>query len=88
MRFAVTTLDVIQDRNGSWEVNDQHQVGSIDVDLAVAEDDQLTLDVLNANGFLNNLTIEDVYFMGESVDYIQIHDEETDRPILALVLEQ
>ena len=87
MRFIVASLDVLRTSLNDWEVNDQHQVGTIDISRDVAEDDQLTLDVLNAGGFLENTTIEDVYFMGESIDYIQIHDEETDRPILALILE-
>lgn len=88
MRFVVASLDVVGNQLDGFEINDQHQVGSIDVSLEVAEDDQLLLDVLNANGFLEGLTIDDVYFMGESVDYLVIHDEETDRPVLALILEQ
>lgn len=87
MRFAVASLDALR-TNYDWEVNDQTQIGSIDISEDVANDDQLVLDVLNANNITNNLTTEDVYFMGEDLHYIQIHDEETDRPLFALILEQ
>lgn len=88
MRFIVASCDVVGNQETGWEVNDQHQVGTIDISQDVAEDDQLTLDVLNVNGFLENATIDDVYFMADGLDYITIFNDETDRPVLALILEQ
>lgn len=87
MRFIVASLDVLGNISEGWEVNDQHQVGTIDISQEVAEDDQLTLNVLNANGFLENATIDDVYFMADGLDEIVIYDDETDRPVLTLILE-
>lgn len=88
MRYIVASCDVVGNQHDGWEVNDQHQVGTIDISLEVAEDDQLVLDVLNANGFLENATIDDVYFMADGCDYMTIFNDETDRPVLALILEQ
>lgn len=88
MRYVVASLDVLGTRDFGYEVNDEHQIGTIDVSQEVADDDKLLLGVLNTNGFLDNATIDDVYFMGESCDYLQVFSEETDRPLLSLSLRE
>lgn len=89
MRFTVLNLDVVRDTKDmlGWNISDTHQVGTIDVSDEVWQDDYLLLDVLNAAGYVDNLNAEDVYFMIES-DFLELRDEETERPILGLVVEQ
>lgn len=88
MRFTVASLDVLGSEVNGWKVNNQNQVGTVDISQEVFENDQLVLNVLNISGYLENATIDDVYFMCDDNAYLQIHDEETERPILALILEQ
>ncbi len=87
MRYAVLALDVWGNENDGFEVNDSRQIGTIDVDQTVYEDDQLLIDVLNEAGYLDNATVEDVVFDGDE-SRLEVSDNETYRPLLSLVLEQ
>ena len=88
MRFAVATLDVVGNDSTGWEVNDQHQIGAIDISQEAAEDDQSILNVLNQLEYLDNATLEDVGVFGEDLSYLQVIDAMSGRPLLALILEQ
>jgi hypothetical protein len=89
MRYTVASLDVIGNQNDGWEVNDQRQVGTLDITPEVFEEDQVLLDMLIAAEYIDaSTTIENVYFMGHDFAYLALHDDDTDRPLLALILEQ
>ncbi len=88
MRYTVASLDAVLD-HGNWEVNDQHSLGTLDITPEVFEEDQVLLDMLISSEYIDaTTTMDNVYFMGDDFSYLSIHDEDTDRPLFALILEQ
>jgi len=87
MRYIVATLDVVGQPEEGWEINDQHQIGVIDVTEDVLEDDESLLAVLNENGFTNDLTTEELEFVGDDTE-LTLHYWTTGFPILSLIRQQ
>lgn len=89
MRYTVARLDAsIHDRTGMWDICDQHQIGTLDITNEVFEDDHALLNMLITAEYVDaSTTIENIYFMGDDYAYLSLHDDDTMRPLLALILE-
>lgn len=84
MRYVVASVDVLGNEEIGWDVNDTHQIGTIDISDEVINDDQLILDVLNEAQYTDNVTVEDYFIEGDD-SYMTVRSEEDGRPMLALI---
>lgn len=85
MRYAVASVDAIVEFGG-WAINDAHEMGAINIDARVLDDDQLILDILNECGYTQDLTIDDTEIDGDG-ECLTILDSESGRPLYQLILE-
>lgn len=85
MRYVVASVDAITEFGG-WAINDAREMGAINIDSLVLDDDQLILDILNECGYTNDLTIEDTEIDGDG-ELLTLIDSETGRPLYQLILE-
>ncbi len=86
MRYTVASVDAVLEKS-NWEVNDQYNIGMIDISQEVAENDQLILNVL-AQENIAELALDEVYFIAEDIDYLTVYRESDDRPLLTLCREE
>lgn len=86
MKYIVASLDVLNEGDGSWGINDVHRMGVININGLVLDDDQLILDILNECGYTNDLTVEDVEIDGDG-EVLTITDFESGRPLYQLIFE-
>lgn len=87
MRYVVASNDCVGNSEKGWDINDQHQIGTIDVEQDVIEDDQLILDVLSAADYLDSATVDDYIVVGDETCF-DIIECGSDRPVLSLRLQQ
>ncbi len=87
MRYIVASLDVVGQPEEGWEINDQHQIGVIDIDESVFEDDEALLNVLNENGFTNDGSTEEFEFIGDDTELTLMYWQ-TGFPVLSLIRQQ
>jgi hypothetical protein len=86
MRYIVASLDVIGDPETGWEVNDLHQIGTIDVTEDVLNDDSALLNVLAENGYTED-TSDELEFVGDDSE-LTLHYWTSGLPVLSLIRQQ
>lgn len=85
MRYVVASVDAITEFGG-WAINDAREMGAINIDGVVLDDDQLLLDILNECGYTNDLTLDDTEIDGDG-ELLTLHDSESGRPLYQLILQ-
>lgn len=87
MRYIVASLDTILiDADNGWEINDQHQIGMVDISEEALDDDQTVFNILNELGYTDAITTDDYEIDGDNT-CLTIINWETGRPTLQLIRE-
>ncbi len=83
MRYVVASVDVLGSPEQGWEMNDERQIGTIEIDEDVFYDDDAIMDVLAESEYFDPNDYTTVEVDGDESRLVLI-DFETGRPLLTL----